>query len=396
MLDTTNRAINAKLKIEGDSLEDCIKKLREQYEGRTEYLIHGHRTIPIGGIRGFFTHKTKTEVTYMLVDLTKSRQPRRITDTAANFEQQKQLIINSVGKQPNPQLLEIAKKLDKIDIIEEKLSQLIANKAFPEIHPAIQKAEEILALNEFTSSIIKQFVQRLRHELTLEELSDENKIQQKIIDYISELLIIEKLPETPKKPRVIVLVGPTGEGKTTTIAKLAAEYRLANPESNIYMVTIDQFRVAAGKQLETYAEILQMDYTDVNSADEIRNVIEKIKNLDVLLIDSAGFSPNDFQNIGKMRKILDITELHPEIYLVVSASKTTSALLSVFTSYELFQCRAVIVTKMDEADRIGNVISALIERKKSVAYITTGQKVSSDIKEAEILDFLQKLIGIKI
>jgi flagellar biosynthesis protein FlhF len=202
-----------------------------------------------------------------------------------------------------------------------------------------------------------------------------------------------------KKPRVIVLVGPTGEGKTTTIAKLAAAYRKkdsAEHEHQIYMVTIDQFRVAAGRQVETYAEALNVRYAAANSAEDIRGIVSMNPGMDALFIDTAGFSPNDFEHIGSMRKILDIPELCPETYLTVSAAKTAGALRNIFTSYEIFNCRAVIVTKVDEVDRIGNVLSVLHEKDKSVAYITTGQKVSRDIKRAEALDFLKKLADIKI
>jgi flagellar biosynthesis protein FlhF len=324
------------------------------------------------------------------------------------LEQQKKQIIEMAGKNTNPQAgmnqpsAEIMKKLEEIDL---KVNTLSEKSITPEIHPAIKNIKEFLALNEFSPNISKRIGERLEKELSLEELNNDEIAQEKVLDWIGELIKIENLPAAAKKPRVIVLVGPTGEGKTTTIAKLAADYvkkSTSEHEQNICLVTIDQFRVAAGKQIETYATALNVKPTArvksaaATSADDIRQIAAADKDLDILLIDTAGYSPNDFGNIGQMREILNIPELHPEIYLVVSATKTTSALLNIFTNYELFNCKAVIVTKMDETDRIGTVVSVLAEKGKSVAYVATGQKVYSDIKPAEPLDFLLKLTDIKI
>jgi flagellar biosynthesis protein FlhF len=376
-------------KIEGSSFEECKNKLRERYG--TDYYINSHREIPADGLWNRFTHKTKTEVTYMLVNLTK---PRVFQLPAENeLERQKQLVINSSGKMPNPQLVDISKKLEQFD---EKLDMIAQQRAgvTSDIHPAIQKTEKFLAANDFTPAIVKQISRRLEQDLSLEELNNIDIVQGKVDEWIGELIKIEKQPVRPRKPRVIVLVGPTGEGKTTTIAKFVADNRkkyTGDNEQNICMVTIDQFRVAAGKQIETYAQHLNARSASATSADDIRKIAALYSDTDLLLIDTAGYSPKDFGNIGQMRQILDIPELHPEIYLTVSASKTASAIMDIFKNYDIFDYKAVIVTKMDETDHIGNVVSVLAEKNKSVAYVTTGQKVSSDIKETEPLDFLQKL-----
>jgi flagellar biosynthesis protein FlhF len=387
-------------KITADTYEDCVKELRSKY-GLNNYRIDNHREVSAGGFRGLFLRKTKHEMTYYLLP-SQNRQrimprtPQPVPESGTDFEQRKKQIFEVAGKIPNQQLVDISKKLEKLEQLDEKLDKIAQQKAgiTVDIHPAIQKTEKFLAANDFTPAIVKQISQRLEQDLSLEELNNIDIVRGKVDKWISELIKIEKQPVRPRKPRVIVLVGPTGEGKTTTIAKFVADNRkkyTGDNDQNICMVTIDQFRVAAGKQIETYAQLLNAKSESANSADDIRKIAALYSDTDLLLIDTAGYSPKDFGNIGQMRKILDIPELYPEIYLTVSASKTASAIMDIFKNYDIFDYKAVIVTKMDETDHIGNVVSVLAEKNKSVAYITTGQKVSSDIKEADPLDFLQKL-----
>jgi flagellar biosynthesis protein FlhF len=391
-------------KIQCATYDECIRKLREQY-GQNFSPVE-RKEIPIGGWKRLFSSKTQCEVSYYEVNLSQPRQQtQNFRDTnagaGAGIEQQKKQIIEIAGKSINPSSSNHASAeiLEKLKEIDTKVNTLAQKGETPGIHPEVQKTKEFLEANEFSSTIIKQISQKLEKELSFEELNDSEIVQGKVVNWINELITIQKQPENPKKPRVIVLVGPTGEGKTTTIAKFAADNRkkyTGDNEQKICMVTIDQFRVAAGKQVETYAELLGAKFESAASADDIRSIAAKKLDIDLLLIDTAGYSPRDFKNIGQMRQILDIPELRPEIYLTVSASKTASSIMEICKNYETFDYKAVIVTKMDEAGRIGNVISVLAEKNKSVAYITTGQKVSSDIKEAESVDFLQKLTDITI
>ncbi|MDR3284278.1 MAG: hypothetical protein LBS97_03745 [Treponema sp.] len=385
------------LKIQGNTYEECLQELRKRYE-LNNYFIDKKRQISAGGIKGFFG-KTKWEVIYRLLAPVRPRYTAKPAagEEGDDFDQQKQRVLNIAGKAPNPQLDAISRMIKDLD---SKVTTLASDKpAVTSEHPAIQRVAGILESNEFTPSIVKNIARRLKQELTLEELDNEETVQERMAFWIGELIKVESPPVAEKNLRVIVLVGPTGEGKTTTIAKLAAAYRKkdsAEHEHQICMITIDQLRVAAGRQVETYARVLKTDFASGNSAKDIREIVAGNDKLDVLLIDTAGYSPNDFGRIGQMREILNIPELRPEIYLVVSASKKTGDLLNIIKNYELFNCKAVIVTKLDETDRIGNVVSALAEKNKAVAYVTTGQTVSSDIKVAEPLDFLHKLADIKI
>ena len=265
-----------------------------------------------------------------------------------------------------------------------------------EKHPSIQKIEELLQKNEFSFSYINSISNRLRAELAIEELDDFDAVERTVVDWIGNSIKI--YPQTPVKlPHVIVLVGPTGVGKTTTIAKLAGMLILdakekKQPKPFIRMITIDHTRVAAEAQLKTFGDLMQIDVDKAESSSDVKKIFDTYKeNLDVLFIDTPGYSPNDSENIGKMKAILDIPGLHPEIYLTVTASVKAMDLVSIIQNYEQFAPSSVIVTKWDETRAYGNVLSVLSEKGKAISYITDGQKVPKEIERATVSRFLLNL-----
>jgi flagellar biosynthesis protein FlhF len=133
------------------------------------------------------------------------------------------------------------------------------------------------------------------------------------------------------------------------------------------------------------------------STEDIRKLISAYRNeVDVFLIDTIGYSPNDFENIGKMRKILEVSGISTDVYLAFTASTKASDIRDIIQHYELFDFNSVIVTKFDETSCVGNVISILQEKNKPVSFITTGQKVPRDIEKASVVRFLIQLTDFKI
>ena len=126
------------------------------------------------------------------------------------------------------------------------------------------------------------------------------------------------------------------------------------------------------------------------------NIIAQVKNKRGLLIDTIGYSPNDYESIAKMRTMLSIKDCVPDMYLAVSASSKASDLRTIMKNYEVFDYSSIIVTKCDETEHIGNVISILQERNVPVAYITCGQQVPRDIKHADVMYFIEKLTDMNI
>ena len=239
--------------------------------------------------------------------------------------------------------------------------------------------------------------ERLKGELSLDELENFDFVQQKVVEWIGEGISVDPEVELTRKPVVLVLVGPTGVGKTTTVAKMAAKYRLSDKNLFIRMVTIDRFRIAAQEQLSIYGEHMEIPTTAAETAEDIQKLLAiDGDKLDVMLIDTIGLSPHDYESIGRMRKILDVPGLRPEMYLAVSAATKTSDLRDIMRNYETFGYKSVIVTKYDETNHIGNVISILAEKNKPVSYISSGQIVPRNFESASVMRFLMKLTDFKI
>jgi flagellar biosynthesis protein FlhF len=197
-------------------------------------------------------------------------------------------------------------------------------------------------------------------------------------------------------------VGPTGVGKTTTIAKIAANLILSardngNERPQMRFISIDKTRVGALEQLRNYGEIMEVPVDKAETLDDVKTIYNQYRDMtDAFLIDTSGYSPNDAVNIGQMRSVLDLDDLHADVYLALSATTKARDLSNIIQNYEPFNFKSVIITKCDETKQYGNVISVLHEKRKSISYITDGQKVPKNIQKASVSYFLMFLNDFKI
>ena len=226
------------------------------------------------------------------------------------------------------------------------------------------------------------------------------KPDSRVAEWIGESLLIYREPKNHKAPRIMVLVGPTGVGKTTTIAKLAAFFGLRNGEEtalSVRLITIDAFRIGARAQLEAYGDIMGFPVAYVDTYEELKKEIAlAAEGVDLILVDTIGKSPRDSAKLGEMKSTLNACGFHAEVYLVISAAIKSSDIQEIIRQFEPFNYRSIILTKLDETTHIGNVISALEEKRKSLAYITDGQKVPHDIHRASVIRLLVYLEDFQI
>ena len=185
----------------------------------------------------------------------------------------------------------------------------------------------------------------------------------------------------PGTRRVIALVGPTGVGKTTTIAKLAANFKLVHGYRP-GLVTVDTYRIAAVEQLRTYAEIIDIPLAVANSPGEMRQAIDELGDVDIVLIDTAGRSPRDEVKIRELADFL--AEARPdEVHLVLSAVAGEKSLRAAVERFAAVHADRLILTKLDEADGLGGILAVLGQADRPVSYLTTGQAVPDDIEPAD-------------
>jgi len=177
---------------------------------------------------------------------------------------------------------------------------------------------------------------------------------------------------------IIALVGPTGVGKTTTIAKLAANFILKNGANQVAIITTDNYRIGAHEQINTYGRILNIPVRVASNAQELRHLINSFADKRLILIDTAGMSQRDMKLIEQINT-LQQNGLSISFYLVMSASTEYKAMNAIIKAFSIFELQASILTKLDEAVSIGAAISSLIENNLPLSFITDGQQVPEDI-----------------
>jgi flagellar biosynthesis protein FlhF len=181
--------------------------------------------------------------------------------------------------------------------------------------------------------------------------------------------------------RVIALVGPTGVGKTTTVAKLAANFKLAHGV-RVGLITVDTYRIAAVEQLKTYAEIIDLPLAVVNDPVEMPRALDELGTVDIVFIDTAGRSPRDEVKIRELAEFL-VHARPDEVHLVLSAVAGQRSLRSAVDRFAMVQVDRLILTKLDEAESLGGVLAVLGLSSRPLSYLTTGQAVPDDIEPAD-------------
>jgi flagellar biosynthesis protein FlhF len=183
-----------------------------------------------------------------------------------------------------------------------------------------------------------------------------------------------------KNRQIFSFVGPTGVGKTTSLAKLAAQ-KAVKQGKKVALITIDTFRIAAVAQLETYARIMSVPLAVVSNRSELHRAIRKHGSCDVIFIDTAGRSPNNSKDIDELKDIFKIPErIHH--FLVLSATTQYENMLYAENRFNVLPFRSYIFTKLDEVEDSSPMVNFLISRPKPVSYFTTGQQVPEDIEPA--------------
>ena len=380
--------------VERPTLRECREYLRERYGDG--YTLGEHKIVLRGGIFGFF-QKEMIHAEYYVNEPRAAVRPERAPEEPREVERVNSSDYAALQFAMVEQMEELKKLQNNLG---SKIDSMAAAQADGK-HPAIQRIEELLAENEFTPSYIKGICERVREHFSLDELGDFDSVERTVVDWIGQSIAIA--PKTYRKcPHVIVLVGPTGVGKTTTVAKIAANLILdarhnKMPPVRVRMITVDRTRVGAEEQLRRYGEIMDIAVDKAESTDDLRTIFDEYKDsLDALIIDTSGYSPNDHENIAKMRALFDVPGLNPDVYLTVAASTKPRDLVSIMQHYEQFDISSVIVTKCDETASFGNVLSVLAEKRKAIAYITDGQKVPRNIARASPVFFLTRLRDFRI
>jgi flagellar biosynthesis protein FlhF len=245
---------------------------------------------------------------------------------------------------------------------------------------------------EVEDNLARELIVRLRASLPSKDWQNPAAVSSTLSALIeAEFLVAPPIHGRRNAQRIAALIGPTGVGKTTTLAKLAGNLRLRQGVK-VGLITVDTYRIAAVEQLRTYAEIIDLPMRVVTTPDEMQHAVRDLQEMDVILIDTAGRSPNDDARIQELQSILAAAD-PDEVHLVVSlATGVRSAELAAL-HFRAVGVHRVILSKLDEATGGGTLLNFARRLSLPISYITTGQNVPEDLELADRPRLAQWVLG---
>ncbi len=280
----------------------------------------------------------------------------------------------TASEAPRPEQVRLpANKLDSLKTIKDPVLKMLNRRG----------------VNGETATALANFA---RDTMPGVDLLDEEKIRSFLVQTIYNLIEVQPPDFSPVGPQQrIALVGPTGVGKTTTLAKLAAHY-LSNYSSSIALITIDTYRIAAVEQLKVYGEIMHLPVEVVITPDQLAEALERHKDTSLLLIDTAGRSPRDSLAISELSSFFR-PELNIEKHLVLSAATRENELVGIIESFAALGIDKTLFTKVDECTHTGVILNIQVQNSAPLSYITNGQRVPEDLLEISRRSVAELIMG---
>lgn len=352
--------------ISGKDFEEAVRKARDLYGPNLR--IHHRRDITRRG--GFFwlSRRNRVELTCYVVD------PSATT------------VVEEEKIAPPVEVEEV--------VVEEQFAPS------PQ-ELLLDHARVLLEINDFSQKFINDVLERLEESLPTDEgegLSLE-EFELLVIDKIVALIEIDHQSQL-SPPKVFVLLGPTGVGKTTTIAKIAALYSHQDSPDyrrSVAMITIDSFRSGAYEQLKGFADSLNIEVRRVSDEEGFFQALSQLSHHDLILVDTFGKSPRDKDLAIKLKTMLSVPADHEtKFFLAVAGAFKEQDIVRSMEQFLSFDISALIITKLDETETVGNVLSVCYQKGMPLLFFTDGQRVPKDIQKASASTMLGQLKGFSL
>lgn len=381
-------------------MSEALAKVKRDL-GRQAVILHT-RTLKKGGLMGF-GGRTVVEITATgdvnVLHPARSRGIiRPITAAGSPVRQAEGTALHVT--EPRPPRVDVQRpdKGLRQEITQiRSLVQAVLRESRSYHAPAVpeQLMSDYLALiqAEVADELARELLARIGDELRGSQQADRRIVRERLCEYIASM-VPEAGPIAAKRdgrPKVVAMVGPTGVGKTTTIAKLAAHFRLRENQ-RVGLITIDTYRIAAVDQLKVYAQIIDVPLEVVMTPAELGEALARLAACDVVLIDTAGRGQNDTLRLDELKRFLDVAK-PDETHLVLASNCNQAFLLQTVDRFSDVGADRVVFTKLDEAIGFGTVLNVIRKIDKKLSYITTGQDVPDDIEVANGSRIAELILG---
>lgn len=417
-------------KFQGRTEEEATAKAKEEFGPQT-VIMNVKEVKPKGFLRSFKT--SVFEVTAAIEEMEQSsaaKMPAPLPPAPGNiniaadepiaipkpepvkevFASVENTWASSMGVQPKMPNMEEKKKENAVENnLEEKLESLqslLEEKLSPQQPEELPKEAPVDENFKFIKMIYSILLDNEVDEKYVNQIMDEVEKVMKggasvdlILSSIYQKMILKFGQPQPvelseRKPKVVFFIGPTGVGKTTTIAKIASRFKMEKGKK-VALFTADTYRIAAAEQLRTYANIMDTPLNIVYSSEELNEEIKKSEEYDLVLIDTAGFSHKNEEQRNETKELIDRIpgEYQKEVYLVLSATTKYRDLIDIADIYKKnFQFK-LIFTKLDETSCYGNILNMKLYTGADLSYSTYGQNVPEDIEIFNTQKIVKHLLG---
>lgn len=362
-------------KYTADTMVEAMKKVRADFGD--DAVILSSSVIKSKGFLGLFQKKSVEVVAgFDEPILTKKQESNSFSKQLPTLVEQKSD-------------LELKKEMQEMKKMLQDMKQSASFASFPEnLSPLISYLEKQRLSNDLIYQIGNEIFSRMKVEK--KDYSSEEQVT------LAKSLLIKEYSALPFggiafTKKYINVLGPTGVGKTTTIAKIAARALLEN-KKKVGFITTDTYRIAAIEQLRTYANLLQAPVEIAYNSEDFKVAIKKMEDLDLIFIDTAGRNYKEIKFVEDVKQLIDFS-LDMETFLVLSVTSKEEDMKAVIEKFKSFPIEKFIFTKVDETSSIGPMFNLMKQHQIGTAYFTDGQEVPEDITEATIESMINLLLA---
>ena len=256
----------------------------------------------------------------------------------------------------------------------------------------LQGIRELMLKQDVGTDLAAKWLEQLKRTLEFKEPLNGELLKKGIVRALSEMgAAASQMKNEPKKRKIVAFVGPTGVGKTTTIAKLAAIQSI-KMRKTVALITLDNCRIAAIEHLKAYARVIGIPMEVASNIKKLKTSVKKLRNRHLILIDTPGMSQKNDNQINELKDMLE--EISPiQTHLLMSATTNDSNLMDIWEKFKVIPIAGLIFTKLDETTTFGNIVNQLCRSKIPISYFTNGQEVPEDIEIATLEKLVDLMMG---